>query len=532
MLVELVVTDLGVIEHLSLVLGPGMTVVTGETGAGKTLIVDAIDLLMGGRADTAMVRPGAREAVVEGRFVVADDEMILRRVVPAEGRSRAYVDNRLASASGLAETGARLVDLHGQHDHQSLLSPAIQRRALDRFGGIDLEPRRIARKHLAEIDDRLRALGGDERERAREIDLLRYQVSELDDAAIVDPDEDRHLDAEEDVLADAAAFREAGERAWLSLTTDGGAGEAVAEAIAAIEDRAPFAAALERLRSAAAEITDLATELRATGDAIEEDPERQATVRERRHLLHELGRKYGATLADVIEYHRQAAVRLAELESRDAVAAALDLERAEAVAALAEAEFALGAARRDVAPRLAAATEANLRELAMTKARVEIEVGADAGDEVVFRLAANPGAPPLPLAKVASGGELARSMLALRLVLTEAPDTLVFDEVDAGIGGTAALAVGRSLAALAGTHQVLVVTHLAQVAASADAHVRVTKTAAHTRTSTAVEVLDADQRVVEISRMLSGSPESDTAQEHARELLERSAAERVSVRQR
>jgi DNA repair protein RecN (Recombination protein N) len=532
MLVELVVTDLGVIEHLSLVLGPGMTAVTGETGAGKTLIVEAIELLMGGRADPAMVRPGAAEAVVEGRFVVGDDELILRRVVPTEGRSRAYVDNRLASASGLAETGAALVDLHGQHDHQSLLAPAVQRRALDRFGGIDLEPRRLARKQLASIDERLQALGGDERERAREIDLLRYQVRELDAAAVVDPDEDDRLDAEEDLLGDAAAFREAGERAWRSLTTDGGAGEAMADAIAALDGRAPFAGVVERLLGVAAELTDLASELRSIGDGIEEDPERQAEVRERRHLLRELQRKYGDSLAEVVDFHRQAADRLQELESRDAVAAALDAERAEAAVAVAAAEAALGASRREVAPRLAAATEANLRELAMPKAHVEIEVAGDAGDDVSFRLAANPGSSPLPLAKVASGGELARSMLALRLVLTEAPDTLVFDEVDAGIGGTAAVAVGRALASLAGTHQVLVVTHLAQVAAAADSHVRVTKHTTRTRTRTSVEVLADADRVVEISRMLSGSPDSDTANEHARELLDRAAADRTTTRRR
>jgi DNA repair protein RecN (Recombination protein N) len=531
MLVELVVTDLGVIEHLSLVLGPGMTAVTGETGAGKTLIVEAIELLMGGRADPAMVRPGASEAVVEGRFVVGDDELILRRVVPTEGRSRAYVDNRLASANGLAEAGSALVDLHGQHDHQSLLAPAVQRRALDRFGAIDLEPRRLARKQLASIDERLQALGGDERERAREIDLLRYQVRELDAAAVVDPDEDERLDAEEDLLGDATAFREAGERAWLALTTDGGAGEAVANAIAALDGRAPFLAVSERLLGVAAELTDLASELRTIGDGIEEDPQRQAEVRERRHLLRELQRKYGDSLAEVIEFHRQAAERLDELESRDAVAAALDAER-RAAAAVAAAEAELAAARRAVAPRLASATEANLRELAMPKAVVEIDVGGDAGDDVAFRLAANPGSSALPLAKVASGGELARSMLALRLVLTEAPDTLVFDEVDAGIGGTAALTVGRSLAALAGTHQVLVVTHLAQVAASADSHVRVTKHTTRTRTRTSVEVLAADERVVEISRMLSGSPDSDTAHEHARELLERSGADRTAARGR
>jgi DNA repair protein RecN (Recombination protein N) len=175
-LAELLVQNLGVIDELALVLGPGMTAVTGETGAGKTLIVEAIELLVGGRADGTMVRAGADEAVIEGRFVVGDDEVILRRVVPREGRSRAYLDGGLATAASLAEAGVRFVDLHGQHDHQSLLATAVQRRALDRFGGVDLEPLRAARKELAAIDERLAALGGDERERAREIDLLRFQV--------------------------------------------------------------------------------------------------------------------------------------------------------------------------------------------------------------------------------------------------------------------------------------------------------------------------------------------------------------------
>jgi DNA repair protein RecN (Recombination protein N) len=209
MLVELRVVDLGVIEELSLVLGEGMTAVTGETGAGKTLVVTAIELLVGGRAETGLVRPGAAEAVVEGRFVRQDDEVVLRRVIPAKGRSRGYIDGRLATLAELAERGGGLVDLHGQHDHQSLLSPAVQRGALDRFGGIDLEPLRAARKELAAVQERLAALGGDERERAREIDLLRFQVRELDEARLEDPDEESALEAEEDLLGDAVAHREA-----------------------------------------------------------------------------------------------------------------------------------------------------------------------------------------------------------------------------------------------------------------------------------------------------------------------------------
>jgi DNA repair protein RecN (Recombination protein N) len=522
MLVELAVRDLGVIAEVSLVLGPRLTALTGETGAGKTMVVEAIELLMGGRADGSMVRSGADEAVIEGRFVVGDDqdEVVVRRVVPREGRSRAYVNGRLATVSELAEQGRRLVDLHGQHAHQSLLSAGVQRAALDQFGGIDLEPLVVARKELASVDERLAALGGDERERAREIDLLRFQVDEIDGAAIAGVDEDRQLESEEEVLGHAVANREGAAVALAALTADGGAGDGVAQAIGAIEGRAPFAAVEARLRAVSAELADLATDVRAAGEAIVDDPERVEAVRLRRKLLHDLRRKYGESLADVLAYREEVAARLAELESRDATAAELDGRRAELLEAVAAAEATVLEARRRAGPDLAAAVERNLAELALEKARVEVSVEGAAGDEVVFLLAANPGSPPLPLAKVASGGELARTMLALRLVLSQAPDTLVFDEVDAGIGGTAATAVGRSLATLGIEHQVLVVTHLAQVAASADHHVVVSKQVRAGQTFTSVGTVAGDDRVVEVARMLSGSPDSGAARRHAQELLD------------
>jgi DNA repair protein RecN (Recombination protein N) len=280
----------------------------------------------------------------------------------------------------------------------------------------------------------------------------------------------------------------------------------------------------------AAEVADVAAEVRAVEEGVDEDPARLDAVRERRRLLHELRRKYGDTLAEVLEERDRLLARLDELESRDATAAALDAERIGALAAVAEAEAAMGRARRRAAPRLAPAVEERLRTLALPKAQLEVTVGDDPGDEVTFRLAANPGTHPLPLAKVASGGELARTMLALRLVLSEAPDTLVFDEVDAGIGGAAALTVGGALAELAGRHQVLVVTHLPQVAAYADAQVVVTKTQTRTRTRTAATILGDDERVVEVSRMLSGAPESDAARRHAAELLGTAATERAAAR--
>jgi DNA repair protein RecN (Recombination protein N) len=527
MLAELAVQNLGVIEDLRLVLGEGMTALTGETGAGKTLVVEAIELLMGGRADSVLVRPGAAEALVEGRFVTpGDEEIVLRRVIPAAGRSRAYVDGRMATVAALAEVGAGLVDLHGQHAHQSLLGAPAQRQALDAFAGTDLEPLRTARAQVADIERRLAELGGDPGARARELDLLNFQIAEIDGAVLQDPDEDRTLEAEEDALADAFAHREAAAAALAALSDDEAALDALGAAAEAMAGRTPFRELHVRLQSVLAEVSDLATETRAVGEAIVDDPERLATVRERRRVLHDLCRKYGTavpgasgTLPDVLAYQRELASRAAELSRHDDLAAELEAARAGALEAVRTAEARVGRARRKAAAPLAQQVQGELRELAMGRAELRVTVGADPGDDVRFLLAANPGAPPLALAKVASGGELARTMLALRLVLTAAPPTLVFDEVDAGIGGAAATAVGRALAGIAADHQVLVVTHLAQVAAQADHHVRVAKAQGDRFTVSDVAVLDADERVVELSRMLSGEAQSAAAQEHVRELL-------------
>ena len=531
MLTELVVRNLGVIADLRLLVGPGMTALTGETGAGKTMLVEALELLVGGKVDTALVRPGTDEATIEGRFVLDDEEVVLSRVVPAVGRSRAYVNGRIAPASSLAEWGTRLVDLHGQHEHQSLLSPAVQRHALDQFGSVELTTFLDAKRDLAHIEAQLAELGGDERSRARELDLVRFQVRELEAAALTDPDEDERLAAEEDELADAQAHREAAGAAAEALAGDGGASDAVGTAVAAIADRGPFREAEARLRAAAAELADAASELRAAGERIEDDPERLIALRERRQLLVDLRRKYGETLSDVIDFADEARDRLHELETHDERAAELDRARTEVLRGIAEAATAVGRARRTAAPRMARAIGGHLGELAMANATVGVAVGDDdPGDDVAFLLAANKGAPQLPLAKVASGGELARAMLALRLVLLSTrddsgPPTLVFDEVDAGIGGQAATAVGRALAAIGTQRQVLVVTHLPQVAAFATTQIAVTKSDdGSTTTATASALADSD-RVIELSRMLSGSPGSATAQEHAAELL---AAARVA----
>ena len=529
MLTELHIENLGVIERLDLVVGRGLTAVTGETGAGKTMLVEALELLVGGRADPTVVRAGAPDTRVDGRFVVGDDEVVLSRVVPAEGRSRAYVDGRPSTIAALGELAAGMVDLHGQHAHQSLLRPGTQRDALDRYGSIDLAPLRAARAHLTELDAELAALGGDARARAREIDLLSFQVQELVAAAIDDPDEDRALEVVEDELADAVGHREAGAQAHAALADDGQGRDLLVTALNALGSRSPYADVAARAASLIAELDDLVAEIRDIADGIEEDPERLAEVRARRQLLRDLCRKYGDDLVAVQTYRDEAARRLRELERFDQRAAELDDARVAAVAAERSAAEAVGRARRAVAPRLAHAVTERLRELAMPHAEVAITVGTHdddhPGDQVQFLLSANPGAPLLPLTKVASGGELARAMLALRLVLTDldgdAPRTLVFDEVDAGIGGTAAGAVGQALAAIAGTHQVLVVTHLAQVAAQATTQVLVTKHVADEQTMATVEVVSGSRRVEEVARMLSGAKGGEAARRHAVELLGR-----------
>lgn len=534
MLLELAVRDLGVIDDLHLVLGAGMTALTGETGAGKTLVVDAIELLVGGRADPVMVRSGAEEAWVEGRFLVpatgdeaADVEVVMARAIPRSGRSRAYINGRLATIAGLAEWGERLVDLHGQHGHQSLLAPAMQRAALDSYARIDPRPLAVARAAMRSIDEQLAALGGDERARAREIDLLRFQVEELTSAALTDPDEDERLDLDESALADAVAHQSAAAAAVAALNDEAGAADRLGVAITALAGRVPFALHEARLRALASEVADVASEVRTAGEQISDDPVRLDALRARRQLLHDLRRKYGSSLGEVISFASDAGARLAELEQHDLRAAELDERRAAALAEMAAQAAAVAKARRAAAPHLAVEVQAHLADLAMPRAHVDIAVaGDDPADDVTFELAANPGAPPLPLAKVTSGGELARTMLALRLVLTAGPPTLVFDEVDAGVGGEAAVAVGRSLAALGGEHQVLVVTHLPQVAAFAHAHVRVTKQTGEDHTVARIEHLDEAGRVVELSRMLSGQPESETARQHAEELLSIATLER------
>jgi DNA repair protein RecN (Recombination protein N) len=538
MLVEVRVRDLGVIEALDLVLGPGMTALTGETGAGKTLVVEALELLVGGRADAALVRSGAAQAVVEGRFLKpaevdgdAGEETVVIREIPSDGRSRAYVDGHMATVAALATLGAGLVDLHGQHAHQSLLRAPTQRQALDHFAAVDTTEADAAGRRVVELDERLRELGGDERQLAREMDLLAFQIAEIGAAQVVDADEESKLEASESVLSAADALRLAAEVARNHLVeADGSVGHRGSDGQGATELLGRAAAELgahellrdlsERLRAALSDVSDVTDDLRRRAEGFEADPEQLAEVQGRRRLLSELRRKYGDRLSDVMVFEEHSRRRLADLEAADERRAELAVERQRALEELEAAEERLGDTRRAAAPRLGAAIVAHLSSLAIPRGRLEVRVGKGRGDDVEWLFGANPGEPALPLEKVASGGELARVMLATRLVLTEAPPTLVFDEVDAGVGGEAALAVGQALHRLAAAgHQVLVVTHLAQVAAFADAQVAVTKEECDGRTVAAARVVEAEDRLVELSRMLSGRPDSPTARKHAEELL-------------
>jgi DNA repair protein RecN (Recombination protein N) len=522
-LADLRVRDLGVIHDLTLRFGPGMTALTGETGAGKTLLVEALELVLGARGGTGLVRSGAEEAVVEAAFVVtgagAEREIVLSRSVPGAGRSRAFVDGRMVPLAALAEAAADLVDICGQHDHQSLVRAGAQRRALDSFAGTDISALTEATARLKNIEERLADLGGDEQQRARELDMLAFQLKEIDAAELHDPDEEAQLQAEVALLSDAGAHREAAEAALGLL--DGSGGDALAAATAALAGRSAFEEWERRLRSVLAEVNDVASDLRASADRWQDDPERLEAVQARLRLLADLKRKYGSTLADVMAFAETTRARHEDLVSADERAAELEKERDRCFSQVATAAEDVRRQRADGAPRLGVAVGERLAGLAMAGAQLDVSVAPNGtGEPVQFMLAANRGEPPQPLHRVASGGELARSMLALRLVTLGGAPVMVFDEVDAGVGGAAALALAKSLREVAAQHQVLVVTHLAQVAAFADHQVAVEKRTEDGRTVTVARHLDDAERVVEITRMLSGHPDSETGRAHAAELLE------------
>lgn len=559
MLEELAISGLGVIEQATLELSPGLTVVTGETGAGKTMVVTALELLLGARGDTSLIRSGAGSAVASAvvrpvpsgadAWVGADaDELVVSRELRAEGRSRARVAGTLAPVSALAEVLGRHVEVHAQHEHVRLARPEVQRALLDRSAGAPharvLERYREAHGRWRELSDRRDRLAADARERARELDRLRAELTEID-AAGLDPDADGTIDLDLERLANAEDLRLGAAEAAAALGADG-AGEPLGVAVAALRRLAVDDPALvdltDRAAALAAEATELAVDVRTYGEDVDADPEHLATLQDRKAVLQSLTRKYGPDVAAVLTYADEARERLAVLEAAEADAEDLD-ERVDAalgeVVALAE-DVRRG--RQHAAEALIATVDGHLADLGMPHASFHVEVEplpegeltVDGGDRVTFLLAPNPGEPARPIAQAASGGERSRVSLAVEVALADVDDiaVLVFDEVDAGIGGATAMAVGEKLARLAAgsegrPRQVLCVTHLAQIAAFADVHHVVEKGVRGGRTVTTTRRIAEDDRVAELARMLGGEASTTAGLEHARELLTR-ANERAS----
>ena len=584
MLEELRITGLGVIEDTTLPLTAGMNVITGETGAGKTMVVTGLGLLLGGRSDAGKVRAQPGKAVVEGRIRPAgalaeqvrlrvqeaggdvddDGTVVLSRTVSAEGRSRAHVGGRSAPVGLLGELGESLVAVHGQSDQLRLLRPVEQRGALDRFAGAAQEKLLMRyretygrwRRVADDLADRQRS----GRERQREADLLRLGLSEI---AAVDPQpgEDVQLRAEAQRLEHAEGLRAAAHLAYLACGgaepgADADAGSLIGAARRALTAQAELDTSLsalaDRLGEAAAVIGDVTAELSAYLESLDADPDRLGGLQERRAVLKSLTRKYADDIDGVLAWAAQARLRLGELDSSEERLEELTAQRDAAAAEVAALAQRLTAARRKAADEFAVAVSSELTGLAMPHARVTVAVlervagadgvvvptsagplavGPDGADEVELRLAAHPGAPALPLQRGASGGELSRVMLAIEVVFAGAggPATLVFDEVDAGVGGQAAVEIGRRLARLARSHQVLVVTHLPQVAAFADRHLVVAKDTSGAVTTSGVVVVEDAHRSRELARMLAGLPDSDLGVAHAEELLSVAAAEKSSA---
>jgi len=588
---ELHIRGLGVIEDSTLVLGPGLTVVTGETGAGKTMLVTALQLLLGARASSDLVRRGEPAALVEalvrapdtvdavgapsdardltgpgGReadhgpeddrtladlWALAEDGvLIVSREIPAEGRSRARIAGRLVPTATLQQLLGPLVEIHGQHEHIRLERPAVQRALLDTSGGPEhaavLDAYRDAHGAWSEATRRARLLRDDAEARAARLGALRAELEAID-AVAPDPDRDGSLDQDIERLANADALRLAVDGAHASAGPNG-ALEAIAAAVAALR-RAPIEDTVltdlhERLRGTSRELSDVVADLAAYAADVEADEGRLDALQARKRALTPLLRRHGPEIADLLAHRARLAASITELEGLEADAEGVDEAVATTAVKLERAGQALRGSRALAADRLVAAVGAHLAELGLPHARLHVRTqplerpGPDGPDHVELLLAANPGEAPVRLSDAASGGERSRVALALEIVLTDDRDrgVLVFDEVDAGIGGSTALAVGEKLGVLArdagsGTRQVLCVTHLAQVAAYADDHHVVEKQVVEGRTVTRVRRVSDGARAEELSRMLGGEATAEAGLEHARGLL-RAAEERRGVRAR
>ena len=564
MLRHLRATNFAILSDVAIELGPGLNALTGETGAGKSLIVEAVNLLRGGRASANIPRAGASEAVVEAIFEVPPDlaeaiaglleeaglpdhgaEVLVRRVIQKGGRSRTYVNGALTTASRLAEIGSLLVDLSSQHQHQNLTDPRHHRRVLDALAGAGTALEQMANAHRAvrEVEDEIAELSGGAGELDDRRDFLRFQLGELE-AAAIEPGEVEALELERRKLAGADALARAAAAVERLLYGDP---RSAIDQIHAAEAELARAAAIDpglegglaSLAETRAVLEDLAATARATARAAEADPHRLAELDDRLALIRRLARKHGGTIEAALERTGELRAELDRLDNREARIAELETALVAARGAATKRAAALTRLRRKAARTLEAAVGEALGELNMAAAHLavsitEAELGEHGADRIELVLRSNRGEEARPLAKIASGGELSRIMLALKLVLRGAEDVscYVFDEVDSGIGGATAEVVGKQIRSVADRRQVLCVTHLAPIAAFADHHFRVEKIEVNGRTETRVDRLGDPGRTDEIARMLSGARVTPRAREHARELLATARRESGEVRAR
>ncbi len=553
MLTTLRIKNLALVADLTLELRPGCNVITGETGAGKSIIIGALNLVLGERADRTLLRSGAESCAVEAVFVVAqltkalsplleehglepceEDQLVLKRVFTAAGANRQFVNGSPATLAALAAIGELLVDMHGPHDHQSLLHPAKQLAILDAFGGLSAQVTTVAElvRRRAALETEKAELIVDEQTYAQQLDLLRHQVREISGAQLR-PGEEAEVEAEHHRGSNAARLLELAQAACTALDGDeasllnqlGALGRRLQE-LQRVDPAARVFA--ETHEHAVSSLRELHADLSRYADRVDLDPARLAQLEERLNLIHSLKRKYGATLAEVIAFGDALKARLHSLEQRDVEVARLNAALAKLDVELARAGRELTGARRKVIPRLTKAVTRQLQDLGFQQSEVGVALTAAdsvAGlkasvfDTVEFQFAPNPGEPARPLRAIASSGELARVMLALKTVLAAQDEipVLVFDEVDANVGGETANAVGDKMRQIARARQVLCITHLAPVAAAADTHFVVTKQLRDGRTTSDIQPLSAKQRVDELARMLGGQGEA--ARKHAEALL-------------
>ena len=553
MLTTLRIKNLALVADLTLELQPGCNVITGETGAGKSIIIGALNLVLGERADRTLIRNGSDSCSVEAVFNITglraplpvfleenglepcdDHQLVLKRTFTLAGTNRQFVNGSPTTLNALAEIGIWLVDMHGPHDHQSLLHPARQLAILDAYGGLAAE--RDAFGHLLHqrvaLEKEKAALIVDEQTYVQQLDLLRFQVREID-AARLQPDEEERVLAEFNRASNAARLLQLSQSVLDSLsegddtllTRAGVIGRLLQELQRVDPGAGPL---LELHASALAAYRELQAELSHYAEKVDVDPARLAELEERLNLLHSLKRKYGATLAEVLAFGAEAKSRLQTLESRDAELERLRLALARLDAELGRAGADLTARRRKVIPELARAASRQLEDLGFKQSKFEVALApaaqplASGWDEIEFQFAPNPGEPAKPLRAIASSGEMARVMLALKTVLAAEDEipVLVFDEVDANVGGETAHTVGEKMRQIGVKRQVLCITHLPQVAAPADAHYVVTKQVRDGRTISEIARLAPRERVTELARMLGGQTEA--TRRHAEELLAQS----------